>query len=363
MATACALAAVVFSTQVSAQKKKYVYRIMKGPYLQNVLPDGITIMWETNKPGGSIVEYGETMDYGMKEVDNEDKTIHEVTLRGLKRETLYHYKVTTGDVSGIGTFRTAIKRETPFSFAVWGDNRTDFMTHTQVAMAIAGANPDIAVNVGDVVTDGNKYEQWGREYFIPIRSFARNVPTYIAIGNHERNAEWYYKFVSQPGNEAWYSFDYGNAHFTVFDSNRDYTPGSEQYRWLVKDLGSENARNAAWRFVFKHHPEYSEGWDKPGYEGEPLMRRFIMPLYGKNKVDVVFSGHTHDYERGLKDGVYHVITGGGGAGLDTFQKDFEHVTVYKSVHQFCRVEIAGKKLRFEAVDINGSLIDSFEIRK
>ncbi|MEW6201657.1 MAG: metallophosphoesterase family protein [bacterium] len=337
--------------------------IQKGPYLQNVKTDAITIMWETNAPGASIVEYDEMETYSKIVKDDKEVTIHEVTLTGLEIEKTYYYKVTTGNASARGKFRTSPRRDTPFKFAVWGDNRTDVLSHTAVAQAIAKAKPDIAINVGDVVTNGEKYEQWGAEYFIPIGVFARNVPTFIAIGNHEKNAHWYYDFVSQPGNEAWYSFDYGNAHFTIYDSNQDYTPGSEQYKWLKKDLASPEAQNAAWRFVFKHHPEYSEGWDKPGYTGEPMMQHFLKPLYEKNKVDIVFAGHTHDYERGFLKGVYYIITGGGGSSLDTFQQDFPHITVYKSEYEFCLVEINGNKLNFSVIKPNGELIDSFEIQK
>ena len=337
--------------------------MLKGPYLQNVKTDAITIMWETNLPAPSIVDYGETENYGSTVTDDKEVTIHEVTLTGLEIEKKYFYKVTTGDASGRGTFRTSPKYDTPFKFAVWGDNRTDILSHTAVAQAIAKAEPDIAINVGDVVTEGGKYEQWGPEYFIPISAFARNVPTFIAIGNHEKDAHWFYDFVSQPGNEDWFSVDYGNAHFTIYDSNKDYTPGSPQFKWLKNDLKSPEAQQATWRFVFKHHPEYSEGWDKPGYQGEPMMQHFLMPLYEKNKVDIVFAGHTHDYEHGLLKGVYYIITGGGGAGLDTFQQDFPHITVYKSEHEFCLVEINGNKLKLTAIKPNGEIIDSFEIQK
>ncbi len=337
---------------------------LKGPYLQNVRKDGITIMWETNIPADSVVNYGRININENKIEDKALKTIHEVTINNLEEERVYIYRVSSKGVSSKEyKFKTAIKKDTPFRFVVWGDNRTDVISHTWVANGIAKAKPDIAINVGDVVTRGNEYEQWSREYFKPISCFAHSVPTYIAIGNHEQNAEWYYKFVSQPGNESWYSFNYGNARFIILDTNKDYSIGSEQYNWLKADLNSKEARDAKWRFVFFHHPAYSEGWDEPGYDGEAFVRSFLLPLFEKNKVDIIFNGHTHDYERGYLNGVYHIITGGGGAGLDSFQQDFPHITVYKSVYHFCQIDINGGNLVLKAITPQGEVIDSFEINK
>lgn len=49
--------------------------IIKGPYLQNVKRDGITIMWETNVEAPSRIDYGETMDYGSKIICASQKTL------------------------------------------------------------------------------------------------------------------------------------------------------------------------------------------------------------------------------------------------------------------------------------------------
>jgi hypothetical protein len=52
-----------------------------------------------------------------------------------------------------------------------------------------------------------------------------------------------------------FSFDYGNAHWLVLDSNpyADWT-ASELREWVERDLAS--ARNATWRFVAFHHPGF-----------------------------------------------------------------------------------------------------------
>ncbi len=55
----------------------------------------------------------------------------------------------------------------------------------------------------------------------------------------------------------------------------------------------------------------------------------LTKLMEKHKVTVCFSGHMHGYERGLKNGVYYCVTGGG-SWLDTPEVlvyDWPHMTV------------------------------------
>ena len=267
--------------------------------------------------------------------------------------------------SEIYTFRTAPHRNTPFRAVVWGDNRTDVRTCEAVAKLIASQSPDVVVNVGDVVTNGDVYSQWGREYFIPIKHFASSVPSYIAIGNYEVDSHWFDDFVAQPGNEHWFAFNYGNSRFIILDLNRLYYPGREQYDWLVEELNSRDFRNADFRFVFCHHPPYSEQWDSPGYTGEAGVRAFLVPLFEEYGVDIVFSGHTHDYERGkrvLESGheIYYIITGGGGSALDRFvTKDWDVIQLHLSVYHCVTLDIDGDVLDFRAIGLDGEIIDSF----
>ena len=111
-------------------------------------------------------------------------------------------------------------------------------------------------------------------------------------------------------------------------------------------------------------------------------------------MDIVFSGHTHDYERGLPHPPYdpksghgnnavYIITGGGGANLDNHKyRDWEQIDLpdhpadpgsndydggkYYEFH-YVIVEINGKHLSFKAVKMNGDgtyggVLDSFELK-
>jgi predicted phosphodiesterase len=89
-----------------------------------------------------------------------------------------------------------------------------------------------------------------------------------------------------------FSFDYGNAHWTVIDSNPyvDWTDRSLR-EWLANDLAA--AEGATWRFVAFHHPGFNSA--REHYEQQQM--RLVAPLLETGKVDVVFSGHVHNYQR------------------------------------------------------------------
>lgn len=370
---------VVFSLMITilllsmaTAKTGLALEIIKGPYLQNVTQTEITIMWETSESASAQVQYGnQGALLDRTEIDESQAKIHEVGIRGLIPEAYYSYKAVSETEAGekaeseIYTFRTAPYRNTPFRFAVWGDNRTDHRTCEKVAQLIASQDPDIVINVGDVVTTGSVYAQWGTEYFIPIRHFAGSVPSYVAIGNHEQQAHWFDDLVSQPGNEHWFAFSYGNSRFIILDTNRSYSPGSEQYNWLVEELDSDESESSDFRFAFFHHPPYSEQWDSPGYIGEASVRAFLVPLLEEYGVDIVFAGHTHDYEQGkrvLENGheIYYVITGGGGAALDRIEtRDWDVIQIHESAYHCVVVDVKGAVLDFESIGLDGGVIDSF----
>ncbi len=350
----------------------------QGPYLQNVTQNSITVMWETLVPATSELHYGRKF---LNKVIRDDtpKTIHELTITGLEPETEYVYAAASNRLAApTSSFRTAIHRDTPFKFAVWGDNRTDPVSHESVIESMIRSNPDIAINVGDVVTRGEVYAQWSREYFLPMRRFAINKPVFVAIGNHEyggygygSRVPWFDKFVAHPApNDYYYSFVYGNSFFLVLNPQDEVgahqvRPGSDQYKWMMEQFESEAYKNATFRFAFFHEPPYSECWSGGYYDGEPMIRKDLVPLFEKYKMDIVFAGHTHDYERGQwpkPDGPYYIISGGGGASLDDTQyKDWEQIEFYAFLYHHILVTIDGGKLKFEALDRNDKLFDSFEI--
>ncbi len=107
------------------------------------------------------------------------------------------------------------------------------------------------------------------------------------------------------GTEQYYSVDYGNVHIVSLDSQltaRDETARATMRGWLIDDL---SANVLDWTIVIFHHPPYSKGrnHDSDDVEDSPIdrpmfdMRNEFTPIFDEYGVDVVYSGHSHSYER------------------------------------------------------------------
>jgi len=339
--------------------------IEKGPYLQNVGKNHITIMWETLYESESRVEYGLTKDYDLFVENTKEVELHEVTLRPLRPDTKYYYKISSGLTSKTGTFRTAPSHNIPFKFVVYGDSRDDSDMHRDIAKNILKADPDLILNVGDMVNNGKKDYQWESQFFEPLRDVINHIPIYTVLGNHEDNSRNYFALFSLPNNESWYSFNYSNCHFTILDTNKDYSKGSSQYKWLKNDLAKAKTK---WKFVLFHHPPYGSGTH---HDSTLKTRNILTPLFRKHGVDIAFSGHHHIYERTypidsafepISTPVTYIITGGAGAKLHRINPKVWAAAV-QDTNNFCVVSVDGEKLDLKALDDYGRRIDDFSISK
>ena len=384
------------------------------PYLQSAEKTGITIKWETVYPTYGFIEYGINNQFNKKTIEEATPSlIHELTLVGLEPDQLYNYKVVCKNISSaVATFRTKPNTIKPFKFIVYGDNRTRPKIHENVSKQIAKEKSAFVINVGDVVSRGSMLAEWIDEYFLPIRYYSSFTPTYISIGNHEYGGYWkgrkvppFEKYVAHPissvgSTEYYFSFDYANAHFIILDPNEGengddgsiISPNSQQYNWFVEDL-KQARKKSDWIFVVMHEPPYSECWSGGYYDGEAPLRKYIVPIIEANNVSIVFSGHTHDYERGLPHPPYnpktgkgnnaaYIISGGGGARLDNHKyheweqidlpdhkadansDEFDGGKYYR--YHYVLVEVEGKKIKVKAIEVNGDgtkgeVFDSFEM--
>jgi len=240
------------------------------------------------------------------------------------------------------------------TFMVLGDTRSGHEAHQSVVNKMLELGPpEFYLHTGDFVDDGSDRSQW--DTFLDIEHDLMQVSTlYPAMGNHEMNHQNYFDVLNPPG--RWYSFDRGDAHFVSLqvDGYGDYTPGQPQYNWLVSDLAGTSK---PWKFVFFHIPPYSSG----GHGGDLNVRQTLCPLFEQYGVTIVFSGHDHDYERSVANGVTYIVTGGGGAPLYPKAHDNPASVYFASVHHFVQVTLSGDTLYGVAIEPDGTEFDPFTI--
>ena len=122
-----------------------------------------------------------------------------------------------------------------------------------------------------------------------------------------------------------------------------------QLAWLDAELTKSDSR---WKFVFGHHPLYSHS-DKHGNNKNMITK--IGPLLAKYKVDVYLCGHDHTLEI-LKpiDGVYHVVTGGGGGPDMAYNVEWTDESYYAAtLGGFTLLRVAKNEIVIEFVRLDG----------
>eukprot|EP00546_Thalassionema_frauenfeldii_P021314 CAMPEP_0178903992 /NCGR_PEP_ID=MMETSP0786-20121207/5459_1 /TAXON_ID=186022 /ORGANISM="Thalassionema frauenfeldii, Strain CCMP 1798" /LENGTH=476 /DNA_ID=CAMNT_0020575413 /DNA_START=166 /DNA_END=1593 /DNA_ORIENTATION=- len=123
---------------------------------------------------------------------------------------------------------------------------------------------------------------------------------------------------------AYYAFQYGKTHQIYLNSYSRLDPGSKQYEWLVQELESVNRHQTPWLLVTFHVPIYNTFEVHQHDEQMFKMREHIEPLLVSHKVNVVFNGHIHAYQRtkpvafgNVSDtGPIHIVMGAGGRNAD-----------------------------------------------
>jgi len=342
-----------------------------GPYLQNPTQTGIVVKWRTLEETDGTVVYGEGDALDMESSHEGSATIHEVQLENLKPDTRYSYKVISGAVeSSVHHLYTAVKENQGFRFTVWGDNQNGPDTFRQILSAMAGQGPHFFLGVGDLVQEGKDEPLWKEQLFDPGRKFFHELPFFTAIGNHERNADILYELYAMPpnGNEGVratnQSFTYGNAFFLIVDTNMVFFSPMEGVetdvsQWIKDQMHSEAAQNATWRIALAHEPGYSESWGNGSChnDGNKYVRNYLLPDLEEAQFHVYLSGHTHNYERGMENGMLHMITGGGGGSLDAWCRDWVQTRVAHHVHHYLTIEAGCDTLRIGAYDLDGAEFD------
>lgn len=323
-------------------------KVTRGPYLQSVTPNSIVICWQTDREVDGIVEFGETEKLG-RSTAGPAGGHHAVELRNLKPATAYHYSV--GDRSG--RFRTPPVGDGPVTFLLYGDTRSYPKTHAKVAALMARENADLVVNSGDLVANGRNAELWPA-FFESAAPLLRSVPLYPALGNHDNDAPQYFDAFVLPGNERYYSFDYGSAHFIVLDSNGRRRKDEGQLKWLRNDLASTKK---PFKFAVYHHPIASTSLSKSRVEDSEDLYALWGEIFEKGGLTAALQGHNHNYQRAEKNGVLYFTSGGGGAELYPVGEALKETKYQKSVHHYVRFRIEGKKATIEAIDLEGKTLD------
>ncbi len=334
--------------------------LTRGPYLQSPASDSIVIVWETDRPMPGEVFYGLGDAYDQQAVSTAAGRRHEISLTGLTPGTVYGYRIASlgYPLAQAGSFRTAPPAEgATFTFAAFGDTRSGDNVHRRVADAMLAVLPDFALHTGDLVAYGSQASEWDR-FFEIERGLLSSVPLFPSPGNHEQNAARYFDAFVLPGNERWYTFEWGNARFVSLqiDAIVPFGKQSEQVQWLEATLA---ANTQPWLIVWFHLPPF-DSYDKTDLSS--AVRINLVPLFERYGVDLVLTGHSHNYQRSNVNGITYLVTAGGGAELNPLPVAGPELQAGYSGNHFVLFRVDGKTITGQAINLDGEVVDEFTLQ-
>jgi hypothetical protein len=344
--------------------------LTRGPYLQLLTPRSVTVVWNTDLPAACSVAVG-PVGRAQSIVAGGTGTVCAVALTGLTPGASYAYRPRADGASlrGDSIFQTD-DPTLPYAFLVVGDTGPG-SDQLAVRDQMLATPAEFILHTGDMIYDDGAAADFDPKFFTPYRDLIRRLVFWPLLGNHDwRTASgqpWRDAFWTPANNPAasenYYSFDYGNAHVAVLNSNISTSPGSAQHTFLDRDLG---ASTAPWKFVAFHHTIYTSS-----PRGSAMAHRAnLVPLFDAHGVDIVFMGHDHIYERTRPlrgdvvvpagQGTVYVTTGGGGRELD--DAGTSSFTAYsESAFHFTRVAVDGGSLLLHMIRADGTIGDTLAL--
>jgi 3',5'-cyclic AMP phosphodiesterase CpdA len=276
-----------------------------------------------------------------------------------------------------------------FCFIAYGDSRADSPgnvspIHEELVGLYLQEDPELVIHTGDLVYHGGEWYQYADFNDSIQLIWDYEVPFYTAAGNHEMYTDdWlndpsftnYTAYVDYSdvaaacgGTELYYSFDANGTHFIILNTEWDWVSGeydcsAAQMAWLEADLETTGVDD--FLVVIFHRPAYSIRFNSPGRWAEAAsIREEFHDLFVTHDVDLVFNGHDHLYYRTVRDGIYYVVTGGGGAPPAQYQTEgtvWQEGDVAFTDYHYCVAKYESGYLNVEVVLRNGTVRDSFSL--
>ncbi len=252
-------------------------------------------------------------------------------------------------------------------FAVIGDFGTGGSDEFGIARLMYEKHKSLALDfvltAGDNIYPNGAGRHFRKNFEEPFAALLNEkVKFYASLGNHDVEAgrldQIKYPLFNMNGS-SYYSISRGNGlvDFFMLDST-DFN--DTQTTWLENGLRSSKA---LWKVAAFHHPLYSSS-DKHG--SDLKLRARVEPIFIDHGVQVVFSGHDHNYERTKpQNGIQYFVTGAGGKTRrgQVDKKSPIRAASFDEDNSFMLIELDEKEMTFSALSETGEVVDNGIIRQ
>lgn len=336
----CAVGAVLILATLSHAE------VTRGPYLSALSSQGVSIHWLADQETGNW-EVAYSVDgsgvWGSVPAPaatacvppfccgpgctEPDRFQYKVELSGLTGNQRYQYEVRRDGTpialpSGSGgididlSFQTppeAASEPTTTTLAVFGDSGAGTALQANIAQRVSSRSPAGILHTGDMFYGNAENGQLESHFFGPYRELMAKSCMFPCMGNedfvHDFLIEGHFTLDGAgAGTQArHYAFDFGPARVVVLDTEQLYsgfivpslagTPAdSSQLEWLCAQLSAAQAIDTPWLIVVCHVPPFTIG----AHAGDAKVheiRALLSPYFTEYGVDLVLSGHDHNYQR------------------------------------------------------------------
>ncbi|QJD84776.1 S-layer homology domain-containing protein [Cohnella herbarum] len=311
---------------------------------------------------------------------------HKALVTGLTPGTKYHYRVGyEGHWSDWNAYKTANSTAyKPVSFVFVTDSHTKEDNGLEIYQKLMGdafknyPETQFVMHGGDLVDNGGALNEWN-QFWKASSIYGASIPTAMAIGNHDVKSEGKDVFTKGSGlpdngpetqKKYAYSYDSGDVHFIVLNSEASEENMVKQAEWLREDILKSKKK---WKVAMFHRPAYhTEAGRETLVE---YTQTYFAPILEGLGVDLVLVGHDHVYAhtypmkqgKPLKNGERGTVyLDGGAAGwkfYDGIKYDYLDFVYDDDIAVYSAIQIAYDKITIQARTENGDIVDNYAIEK
>jgi len=265
----------------------------------------------------------------------------------------------------------------PLRFGVIGDASFGDSVTTSLVEQMAASSLDFVLHTGDVVDEtelnADPFESYAHKYYKTFAPLLQQLPVYTVPGNHDYDPDirwqdepfYFYAFppfedprIPASGTSQYYAFVMEKLQFIMLDSQVFFgiAGRDDEQSWLIERLGDD--RFQASIAVFHVSPFSSSSVHRS--EGLPV-RDSWSPLFQEANIPLVFSGHTHQYERLQVNNVTYIVSGGGSSITYAGGELLPQSQVFARKSHFVLVVAYPDRLELTSFSVSGETIDEVEI--
>jgi hypothetical protein len=362
--------------------------ITHGPYLVDPGETAMTVVWFTNKPCLSWVEYSGDTNYdtfptwggypkiaksstnGLIDANTER---HAIRIQDLEKGTRYRYRIHSKEilqfhpyevlygntvVGEVLEFETLDQDKESFSFGAVTDVHERGTELDGLLQKAQIEDLDIMFLTGDILNwIGDEERIFDGFLDVSVKHFASEKPFVYVRGNHETrgpNARKLMSYFPHSSGGFHYSFSHGDVFFIVLDSGEDKPDTHPVYAGLV-DFDAHRAKQAAWlkeeiqnerfsqslyKVVLVHIPLFSGS----SRHGASDLTEKIGPVLNDAGIDLMIGGHHHRFSR-----------------IEPREGRNRFPVVVLGRDMFLKTDVSQQHLSITITDVSGAVVDSFNI--